>query len=409
MSKIDALIKHYCPDGVAFKELGEVANFKRGKSLAKADKGNGEVPIILYGELYTEYGDAITEVVSSSSPERAQRGTPVHSGDILLPITSTTKEAQIGKASMLKVGNTTVYLGGDAIALEHNQCAEYLVQVLNSSWFETFKMRERTGTTVSHLSPTGLRKIKVPIPPIEVQQEIASILDKFTSLEAELEAELEARRKQHTHYWNYLLTPRETWKSTTLGSIADIYDGPHATPKKTLAGPWYLSISSLKNGRIDLTESAHLDEDQYPIWTRRVAPRIGDTLFSYETRIGQAAFWDTDEPAALGRRMGLLRPHIHTVHPRFLTLLYLGPQFQKIIKAKTVSGSTVDRIPIANMASWEVIIPPLDEQAEIIQQVDAFDALVNDLNVGLPAELTARRKQYEYYRDTLLTFQELPA
>jgi type I restriction enzyme S subunit len=129
-------------------------------------------------------------------------------------------------------------------------------------------------------------------------------------------------------------------------------------------------------------------------------------MFSYETRLGQAAFWDTDEPAALGRRMGLLRPKEAVIDPRFLTLVYLGPQFQELIKTKTVSGSTVDRIPIADMASWPLVIPPLDEQKRIVEALDKFDALVNDLSDGLPAELSARRKQYEYYRDRLLTFQE---
>ncbi len=92
--------------------------------------------------------------------------------------------------------------------------------------------------------------------------------------------------------------------------------------------------------------------------------------------------------------------------PRFLTLVYLGPQFQALIRAKTVAGSTVDRIPIAHMASWALEIPPLEEQKRIVHMLDKFGALANDLDIGLPAELAARRKQYEYYRDKLLTFRE---
>lgn len=129
-------------------------------------------------------------------------------------------------------------------------------------------------------------------------------------------------------------------------------------------------------------------------------------MFSYETRIGQAAYWDWDEPAALGRRMGLLRPRETVVDPRFLTLVYLGPQFQRLIEANTVRGSTVDRIPIGDMRAWEILIPSLTEQRRIVDLLDTFDALANDLSIGLPAELAARRKQYEYYRDRLLTFKE---
>lgn len=205
------------------------------------------------------------------------------------------------------------------------------------------------------------------------------------------------------------MTPRGNWRDTTLGEIADIFDGPHATPEKTAAGPWYLSISSLKDGRFDLSESVRLGEDEFAAWTRRVAPRVGDTLFSYETRIGQAAYWDRDEPAALGRRMGVLRPRESVVDPRFLTLAYLGPQFQALVQTKIVRGATVDRFPIANMSTWAISIPPLAEQQRIVEILDKFDALVNDLSVGLPAELAARRKQYEYYRDHLLTFKGMVA
>ena len=225
----------------------------------------------------------------------------------------------------------------------------------------------------------------------------------------QLDAELEARQRQHAFYWASLLAPRDDWRTTTLGEVAEIFDGPHATPKKTDMGPWYLSISSLKSGRFDLTKSAHLSDDEFHTWTRRVAPRFGDTMFSYETRIGQAAHWDRDEPAALGRRMGLLRPRAAVINPRFLTLAYLGPQFQKLIEAKTVHGSTVDRIPIADMAAWEISIPALTEQQRIVDLLDKFDALATDLSTALPAEITARRMQHEYYRDRLLTFKELVA
>lgn len=202
------------------------------------------------------------------------------------------------------------------------------------------------------------------------------------------------------------MTPGGGWQRKTLGEIADLFDGPHATPRKTDSGPWYLSISSLKGGQFDLGESAHLGTDQYDAWTRRVAPRVGDTMFSYETRLGQAAYWDIDEPAALGRRMGLLRPRESAILPRFLTLAYLGPEFQSLIQAKTVHGATVDRIPIADMPSWPISIPPASEQKRIVAILDRFDALVNDLSIGLPAELAARRRQYEHYRNRLLTFPE---
>lgn len=174
------------------------------------------------------------------------------------------------------------------------------------------------------------------------------------------------------------------WTTWRLGEVADVFDGPHATPKKTSDGPWYLSISSLVRGRLDLSQSAHLSEKDLPRWTRRVAPQRGDTLFSYETRIGEAAHWSLDEPAALGRRMGILRPKECRVDPRFLTLAYLSPQFQEVIRLNTVHGATVERLLISKMPNWIIELPPLDEQKRIASLLGGLDDLI-EAELGIAA------------------------
>jgi len=171
-----------------------------------------------------------------------------------------------------------------------------------------------------------------------------------------------------------------TWTQRTLGEVATVFDGPHATPAKTETGPWYLSISSLVDGRVDLEQSAHMSEDDLATWTRRVSPLPGDTLFSYETRIGQAGYWGLEEPAALGRRMGLLRPAPEVIDAGFLTLSYLGPQFQDVISENTVRGGTVERIPIADMSNWQLVVPDLAEQCCI---AGFFQLLDNMIAIGL--------------------------
>lgn len=163
------------------------------------------------------------------------------------------------------------------------------------------------------------------------------------------------------------------WQTVKLGEIADVFDGPHATPKKTTHGPWFLSISSLSSGRLDLSQSAHLSEEDYVIWTRRVTPREGDVLFSYETRLGEAAMMPAGLRACLGRRMGLLRPKIDRVNPRFLLYAYLSPVFQQQIRERTVHGATVDRIPISEMPSWEVRLPDGQTQERIASVLGGLD------------------------------------
>lgn len=201
MSRINKLIKEKCPNGVEYRLLGEVCQFIRGKGMSKSDKNNGDVNIILYGELYTTYDNYINEIVSRTDFEKAKKSTLIQKNDIIMPISSTTKEAQIGKASVLCV-DKPVYLGGDALCLRHKQISGFLVHLLNSSWFERQKMKYVHGTTIMHLSPEGISRIRIPIPPLEIQQEIVKVLDSFK----ELEAELEARRRQYEYYRDHLLS-----------------------------------------------------------------------------------------------------------------------------------------------------------------------------------------------------------
>lgn len=407
MSHIDDLIAQLCPTGVQNRALGDLGQFIRGNGLQKSDLTTEGAPAIHYGQIHTYYGVWADSTKSYTSSELAARLRRARPGDLIVATTSEDDSA-VAKATAW-IGSGEVAVSGDAYIYRHTLEPRYISYFFQSEQFQAQKKRHISGTKVRRISGDALARIVVPVPPLEVQREIVRILDQFTQFEAELEAELEARRRQHAFYWDLLLSPNDQWRKTTVGQVAHVFDGPHATPKKTQEGPWYLSISSLKSGRVDLTESAHLGNEDFPKWTRRVAPQPGDTLFSYETRLGQAGFWDIEEPAALGRRMGLLRPKPQAVDPRFLTLVYLGPQFQASIRSKTVSGSTVDRIPIADMASWELWLPPLAEQIRIVQVLNSFDKLANDLSVGLPAELAARRKQYEYYRDRLLTFNEATA
>jgi len=154
-----------------------------------------------------------------------------------------------------------------------------------------------------------------------------------------------------------IILTRGGWPIVSLKDIVDIYDGPHATPKKTETGPYFLGISNLHNGRIDFSSSAHLSEKDFAQWTRRVTPLPGDLVFSYETRLGQAALIPEGFRGCLGRRMGLMRPRSEAVNNRFLLYAFLSPDFQETIRARTVHGSTVDRIPLLEMPNFPIRIP----------------------------------------------------
>ena len=163
------------------------------------------------------------------------------------------------------------------------------------------------------------------------------------------------------------------WRQVNLGDIAEIFDGPHATPKKTEDGPVFLGISNLVNGRIDISTAEHLSDSDYATWTKRIIPQPGDIVFSYETRLGEAAAIPPGLQCCLGRRMGLLRVSKELVDPQFLLYAYLGPEFQGTLQSRTVQGSTVDRILLTELGTFPIRIPPLPEQRAIAHILGTLD------------------------------------
>lgn len=163
------------------------------------------------------------------------------------------------------------------------------------------------------------------------------------------------------------------WREVTLGSLGQIFDGPHATPTRGDEGAYFLNIASLDAGRLDLSKSDRVSKEDFATWTRRVQPMSGDLLFSYETRLGAAALMPSGVQACLGRRMALLRPDRRVVDPTFLLYAYLSPYFQALIEERTVHGATVDRIPLNAMSAWLMRLPDLSEQRAIAEVLGALD------------------------------------
>jgi type I restriction enzyme S subunit len=166
----------------------------------------------------------------------------------------------------------------------------------------------------------------------------------------------------------------EGWRIHRISEIAEVYDGPHATPKTIDSGPVFLGIQALRNGRLALRDTRHVSEVDFAKWTRRVEPRCDDLVFSYETRLGEAALIPPGLRCCLGRRMGLLRLRSQAaVIPRMLLLAYLGPQFQAELRHNTIHGSTVDRLPIAGFGDFRIALPPVREQRAIVEVLGVLD------------------------------------
>lgn len=396
MSRLEELLQTLCPDGVEYKKLGQVCKFIKGKGLSKSAKGLGDVPIILYGELYTTYGNYISNIVSHTSIDLVNSSPHVNKGDLVLPLSSTTKEAQIGKASAYMV-EEPAYLGGDAILLRHKQNPGYLTYLLNGNWFETYKMKCVFGTTINHLHPSKLSNILIPLPPLPIQEEIVRILDTFSNVVTELEAEQQARVKQYEHYRNALFKANQKSEKKTLGDIGKVCMCRRIYKEQTDSSgdvPFY------KIGTFGKTPDAYISKDLFDEYKSKYSyPNKGDILFSAAGTIGRTVIFDGSPAYFQDSNIVWIENDETLVLNKYLYYFYsLG-------NWATSEGGTIARLYNTNISKTPISVPPLKVQEEIVFILDRFDTLVNDLKSGLPAEIALRRKQYEYYRDKLLSFE----
>ena len=176
------------------------------------------------------------------------------------------------------------------------------------------------------------------------------------------------------------------WPTVEVGEVANIYDGPHATPNFVDDGPVFLGIDALEDGRLNLSQTRHVTDEVYQKWTRRVTPVEGDLVFSYETRIGQAALIPHGLRCCLGRRLALARPKSERLNNRYFLYYYLGPAFQEHLRAHTKPGSTVDRIHLKDFPKFPIILPPRRDQDNIANLLSALDDKV-ELNRRMAATL----------------------
>ena len=254
---------------------------------------------------------------------------------------------------------------------------------------------------------SALNRLRIPVPPLEIQREIVRVLDTFTQLEAELEAELEARRRQYAFYRDQLLSFNKG--AVSMGELGSFFRGRRFT--KLDQSPD--GVPSIHYGEIYTDYGVSASESK-----RRVNSRLvdslrfackGDVIFAAvgETveDVGKSVAWLGDEDVAIHDDTFAFRS---TMNPKFVAYFTQTADFNRQ-KESLVSRAKVKRLSARGLASIRIPVPDLVRQGQIVAQLDKFDALVNNLTSGLPAEHAARRKQYEYYRDKLLTFDEAPA
>lgn len=404
MNRIEQLLAELAPDGVPHLPLGSVGTFIRGNGLQKADLTDSGFPAIHYGEIHTHYGVWTRRTKSFTSPELATRLRHAEPGNLIIATTSEDDEA-VGKATAW-LGDGEVAVSGDAFIFKHHLDPRFAAYFFQSQGFHTQKTRYISGAKVRRISRQALERLLIPVPPIEVQREIVGILDKFTELEADLEAELEARKKQYSHLSDSLITASSVSTVQKLGTIATVRRGASPRPIGNFltdndAGVPWIKIGDVPSEGKYITETSQKITKEGALQSRSIKP--GDFLLSNSMSFGRPYISQIE--GCIHDGWLAISSFEDSFIPEYLYYLLRSAPIQAEFERKAGSG-TVRNLNADIVRSITVSVPPLAEQRATASLLNQFDALVNDINVGLPAELNARRKQYEYYRDKLLTFRE---
>ena len=376
MSRINDLIRNLCPDGVEYKLLKDLVRIKNGRDFKHLKQG--DIPV--YGS-----GGVISYVNESAS----------EGPSVLIPRKGSLNKLYFVEGPFWTVD--TIFYTEISSQLEPKYFYHYL-QTLHLE-----KMNQAGG--VPSLTQRALNELHIPTPPILIQREIARALDQFTQLEAELEAELEARQYQYTYYRDILVAPHNSSQLVKLGAVSRIARGASPRPIRqfitdSTGVPW-IKIGDVPPGGKHITSTAqHISEDG-ATRSRRIKP--GDFILSNSMSFGRPFISKIDGCIHDGWLM--ISDYEKTFDQDFLYHVLRSSPIQKDFTQRAGSG-TVRNLNSTIVGETLVPAPPIDQQRDIVDLLDKFDLLVNDLTSGLPAEIEARRKQYEYYRDRLLTFPE---
>lgn len=377
MSKLQELIKELCPDGVEFRKLGEVCEIFSGKNKQKKEQGKypvyGSTGIIAYCDNY-QY-------------DKEQ---------LLI--------ARVGaNAGFIHIANGKYDVSDNTLIVDViGTCNSiYIYYVLVNSNINRYSK----GGGQPLVTASDIKKIEIPLPPLEVQNEIVRILNTFTSHTAELQAELQARKEQYEYYRNKLLTfdeNDERVKWMTLGEVSvNVCSGgtPSTSNKKYYQGhiPW------LRTQEVDWKDVFYtkikISEDAIKNSSAKIIPPNCVIVAMYGATAGKTCInkipLTTNQACCnleINKDIALYKYVYYWLYKEYYKLKALGEGSQSNISGKKIK-------------SYAIPIPPLSEQQRIVSILDKFESLVNDLSEGLPAEITVVQEQYEYYRNKLLTFK----
>jgi type I restriction enzyme S subunit len=286
----------------------------------------------------------------------------------------------------------------------------FLRYVVGSPGFLRHVEKITTGVNVPHISGGDIQRFEFLLPPLQVQRRVAGILSAYDDLIENNNRRMslleESIHLLYREWFIYLRFPGrgrtkvvdgvpKGWQSTTIGEVCEVFDGPHATPALVDEGPVFLGIKNITpDGRLDLTDIRHISEDEFPSWTKRVTPRPGDIVFTYEATLHRYAVIPSGFRGCLGRRMGLLRPRSPALGVDFLFPMLRSPTWTSYMETEKLQGATVDRISIKKFPSFRILVP----SAAILEDFVSMSKFVLDQR----NTLREQNRLFQEARDLLL-------
>ena len=386
MSKLGKLIQQYCPDGVEWIKIKDIAQVGTGSSNGNEADEDGKYPFFVRSQI----------VKSKNDFEYDEEA-------IIIP----------GEGG---IGDIFHYINGKYALHQRVYRIHFTTQQINvkfafyymKSAFKRFIMTKAVSATVTSIRKPMIEDFEIPVPPLPVQEEIVRVLDTFTELQAELQAELQKRQQQYNFYRDNLLN----FKDINRGGQAEVRRmklkdiGKVCMCKRILKSQTSSSgdVPFFKIGTFGGNADAYISQALFNEYKAKYSyPQKGDVLISAAGTIGRTIVFDGTPSYFQDSNIVWLKHDESIVLNSYLRYCYaLNPWVVS-------TGGTIARLYNDNILEATIPVPSLANQQRIVAILDRFDTLTNDLTSGLPAEMEKRRQQYEFYRDKLLTFKRKEA
>ena len=385
MSKLDELLRELCPHGVEYKKIGKIANYEQpSKYIVESTDYNDafDVPVLTAGQTFI-----LGYTNESTGIFRASKLNPVIIFDDFTGAFKWVDFSFKVKSSAMKI-----------ITASNDVSIRYLFHVMG---FLPYSSNEHKRLWIGIYS-----EFEVPVPPLEIQREIVRILDNFTNLTAELTAELTARKAQYSYYRDKLLTFESRIQLLPLKDIAKFSYG-YTDKAQEHGDTRFLRITDIAEDGTMKPEGAKyiLLNDE----SKKYLVKKGDLLLARTgATYGKTLYVPDNSPAVYASFLIKIELDNSKISNRYYWHFSKSNQYWRQAE-KLVSKGGQQQFNTNAVERVVVPVPPLDVQNRIVNVLDNFEKICSDLNIGLPAEIEARQKQYEYYRDKLLTFKEVAA